>query len=116
MMIYVYKGSLCEPDIKMGLTKQLEDGKQVDEFIKFFCTSIQPSAMVNYRLFIANNDVDKVKIDHYVNMEESLLIGVHEMKGFKEVKIPEVMREVNSTYDTRVTNQEALRSRRGSLL
>ena len=85
----------------------MESAKEADDFMKFFCSSIIPSAMSNYRMFISDDNVDKDKIDHYVVMDEGLLIGVNPMKGFKEVEIHDVMLEVNSVYAAKISNRDA---------
>ena len=99
----------------MGLIKTLDSARDADAFMKLFASSIKPSAMVNYRMFIVNDDVDKDNVDHFVVMDEGLLVGIDPMKGFREVAIPELMMEVNSVYAAKIGNRDMWRSR-GKLL
>jgi hypothetical protein len=89
MKVYVYKNGMCDPKAKLGTIKTLQKAAEVDDYINTLCISMNLLAHRQFRVFIANDEVDQSAIDHYVIMEDNYDLDIVK-KNFKEVNTIEV--------------------------
>ena len=80
---------MCDPKAKLGTIKTFHKANEVDDFISTFCVSMSLLAHRQFRLFIANDEVEQTSIDHYVIMEDNYDLDVV-TKNFKGVNTIEV--------------------------
>jgi len=73
----------------LGTIKTFQKADEVDAFINTFCVSMSLLAHRQFRLFIANDEVEQTSIDHYVIMEDNYDLDIV-TKNFKEVNTLEV--------------------------
>jgi hypothetical protein len=94
MKVLVYKDNLCmihptNPEKSSGTIKKFNNAKDVDNYIDTLCISMTLLAHRQFRVFIANDDVDQSVIDHYVIMDDNYELDMV-TKNFKEVNTLEV--------------------------
>ena len=87
----------------MGTIKTFQKADEVDAFINTFCVSMSLLAHRQFRLFIANDEVEQTSIDHYVIMEDNYDLDVV-TKNFKEVNTIEVA----AACDKRLKNRQQI--------
>lgn len=97
MKLFIYHNELCDPQRNIGTAKQFTLASDVDAFINFFVASMAPKAMPNYRIFVTNDEVDFVEVDHFVLMDEPMGFMDNVVK-IKEINIYEIAKEVNTEY------------------
>lgn len=96
MKVYIYHNGLCDPGKKIGTAKQFAHAKDIDDWIKMFCVSIQPKFWRNWRIFITNDEVDFDAVDHFVLMNEPLGFDYTNTNKIKEVDVWQIMCETNA--------------------
>jgi len=89
MRVYVYKNGMCDPKAKLGIIKTFQKAKEVDDYLNLLCISMTSIAHKQYRVFIADDDVEQSSIDHYVIMEDNYEFDMVKRK-FKEVDTKEI--------------------------
>ena len=80
---------MCDPKAKLGIIKTFQKAKEVDDYLDLFCISMTTIAHKQYRIFIADDDVEQSSIDHYVIMDDNYEFDMVKKK-FKEVDTKEV--------------------------
>ena len=109
MKVYVYKNGLCDPAHKIGTCRQFAMSVDVDEFVGMFVYNIERQYLSNYRIFITNDEVDFIEMDHYVLMNENIFAGQSLHKKIREVNLIQVRREVDHLFDSQLKKQEEIR-------
>jgi len=100
MKVYVYKNGMCDPKAKLGAIKTFQKAKEVDDYLNLLCISMTTIAHKQYRVFIANDDVDQSAIDHYIIMEDNYGLDIVK-KDFKEVDTQKVASANNTKLHQR---------------
>ena len=80
---------MCDPKAKLGVIKTFQKAKEVDDYIDLLCISMTTTAHKQYRVFIADDNVNQSAIDHYVIMDDNYDLDIVK-KNFKEVDTKEV--------------------------
>lgn len=106
MKVYVYKNGLCDPANKIGTCRQFATSADVDEYIGMFVHAIKIQHINNYRIFVTNDEVDFVTVDHYVLMHESLWAGQSLNTRIKEINLIEVRRQVDEMFNKLLSVKE----------
>ena len=96
MILYIYKDGLCDPARKIGVARQFSSAKDLEEYGKLFVASLNPVFLKNYRIFIANDEVQFADIDNFVLMNETLSLNI--MSKFQEIDIFSIAKEVNEKF------------------
>jgi len=73
----------------MGGIQSFQKASEVDDYLNTLCISMSLLAHRQFRVFIADDDTDQNKIDHYILMEDNYGLDI-ERKGFKEVNTLEI--------------------------
>jgi len=89
-----------DPTKSSGTIKKFNDAKDVDSYIDTLCVSMTLLAHRQFRVFIANDDVDQSAIDHYVIMDDNYGLDMA-TKNFKEVNTLEVAAACDSRLKER---------------
>ena len=71
------------------MIKTFQKAKEVDDYLDLFCISMTAIAHKQYRIFIADDNVDQSKIDHYIIMDDNYELDMVK-KNFKEVDTKEI--------------------------
>jgi hypothetical protein len=103
MKVYVYKNGMCDPKAKLGAIKTFQKAKEVDDYLNLLCVSMTSIAHKQYRVFIANDNVDQSSIDHYIIMEDNYELDMVK-KDFKEVDT----RKVAVAGDAKLAEREKI--------
>ena len=91
---------MCDPRAKLGAIKTFQKAKEVDDYLDLLCISMTTIAHKQYRVFIANDDVDQSAIDHYIIMEDNYGLDIVK-KDFKEVDTQKVASANNTKLHQR---------------
>ncbi len=97
MILYLYHNNLCDPLKNIGVCRQFHRAKDLDDYVKFFVVSLLPKFFTNWRIFVTNDTVEFVEVDHHVLIDEPYKLGLNRER-IKELDIHEIAREVNKTY------------------
>ena len=97
MKLYIYKNNLCDPSRNIGVARQLPTSKEVDEYINLFVASLDPKYFSNWRIFITNDEVEFVEVDHYVLIDEPYKLGLNGNR-IKEISVKDIAHNVNVKF------------------
>jgi len=86
---------MCDQKAKLGTIKTFQKAKEVDDYIDLLCISMTTTAHKQYRVFIADDNVNQSAIDHYVIMDDNYDLDIVK-KNFKEVDTKKVAMTNNS--------------------
>lgn len=96
MRLYIYKNGFCDPEHNIGIAKFFPEAKELDEYIKFFCASIDPKFISNWRIIIADDVIEWDAVDHFINFGE--VLSGNNKQGIEEVNVKEIMLACNKHY------------------
>ena len=92
MRVFMYKNGMCDPKAKLGTIKKFNKAGDVDGFIKTLCASMTPFAHTQFRVFIANDEVEQHEIDHHALMGDNYGLDLRS-NSIKEVDTLEIAAE-----------------------
>jgi hypothetical protein len=110
MIVYIYDNGLCDPVKQIGTARQFDNIRDVDAFVKFFVTSMSAKVIrqARFRIFITDNDVGFMDMDHWVLMNEPLIVG--SKKIIEEVDITMLAYDCNDKFKEQEDNLARKRS------
>lgn len=100
---------MCDPGTKAGIAKQFDNSEDLDDWINFFCSNLDPKFFKSWRIFITNDNVDFPTLDHYVLMDEYM--EINDSKGIEEVVIHERALTGNTELLSRTRKLSELREK-----
>mgnify|MGYP005827017163 CR=1 FL=1 len=94
MRVFVYKNGMCDPKAKLGTIKQFNKAVDVDGFINTLCASMSSLAHRQFRVFVANDEVEQHEIDHHALMGDNYGLDLRS-NSIKEVDTLEIAAQCN---------------------
>jgi hypothetical protein len=110
MIVYIYDNGLCDPVKQIGTARQFDNIRDVDAFIKFFVASMSTKVIrwARFRIFVTDNDVGFMDMDHWVLMNEQLTVG--SKKAIEEIDITMLAYDCNDKFKEQEDNLARKRS------
>jgi len=94
MRVFVYKNGMCDPSAKLGAVKKFNKASDVDGFLATLCASMSPLAHRQFRVFVANDEVEQHEVDHHALMGDNYGLDLRP-NSIKEVDTLEIAAECN---------------------
>ncbi len=66
MKLFLYHNGLCEPDQKIGCAKQFKTSNDLDEFLAFFCVSLDLKYIREWEAYATNDEITRIEVDMLV--------------------------------------------------
>ena len=92
MKVFVYKNGMCDPSAKLGAVKKFNKASDVDGFLATLCASMSPLAHRQFRVFVANDEVEQHEVDHHALMGDNYGLDLRS-NSIKEVDTLEIAAE-----------------------
>tara|TARA_R110000824_G_scaffold112851_3_gene262281 strand:+ start:8454 stop:8771 length:318 start_codon:yes stop_codon:yes gene_type:complete len=85
---------MCDVSAKLGTIKKFNKASDVDGFIKTLCTSMSSLAHRQFRVFVANDEVEQHEVDHHALMGDNYGLDFRS-NSIKEVDTLEIAADCN---------------------
>lgn len=115
MKVYIYHNGLCDPNKNIGMAKQFADAEDIDDYINLFCSHIDPKFMNHWRIFITNDEIDFMAVDHFVLMNEHLTESIGKKIEEIDVKSRALVGNVELISRERKLSEKREKARRAQI-